>query len=136
MYIQSRRQKYMDEARLISRLRPATSGSCLTFWYNMNGMSIGNLNVYKKVNAGRERIWSKSGDHKNRWMYGSIKFQSSKSYQVTFFVYIMMISANRYLRSFNRYHSLEMRKTYLLCPAKQPAICFIYFLQLFELCVD
>ena len=114
MYIQSHRQKYMDEARLISRLRPATSGSCLTFWYNMNGRSIGNLNVYKKVNVGWERIWRKSGDHKNRWMYGSIKFQSSKPYQVTSFVYIVMISANRYLRSLNvirwrRYEKLTSR---------------------------
>ena len=80
----------MDKARLISRIRPPTSDSCLTFWYNMNGRGIGSLNVYKKENNVSERIWSRSGDHKNRWLHGSIQFQSAKSYQVLMNLFLVI----------------------------------------------
>ena len=76
----------MDKARLISRMRPSTSASCFKFWYNMNGGSIGSLSVYKKVNGTGKRIWSKRGNYANRWIYGSIQFESIMPYQVTFYI--------------------------------------------------
>ena len=82
MFINSGGRNYLDRARLISRLQSPTSGSCFSFWYNMNGRGIGQLNIYKVAGSEFQLMWNKSGDHENRWNYGAIHFNSTEPYQV------------------------------------------------------
>ena len=84
MFIKSEKQNYLDTARLLSRLQSPTSGSCFSFWYNMNGKGVGQLSVYR-IGANNEShlMWNKSGDHRNRWNFGSMHFNTTSSYQVS-----------------------------------------------------
>ena len=83
LYIMASTRKYMDKARLVSRLRPPTAKSCLTFWYNLNGRSIGNLTAYSNISGMLNVLWRRGGDLKNRWIYASVEFNSSMPYQVS-----------------------------------------------------
>lgn len=53
MYINAGAQLRDQKARLLSPAQPKTAGSCIHFYFNMNGNNVGTLNLYAlKANEG------------------------------------------------------------------------------------
>ena len=48
MYIDASKQKELEKSRLDSPIQSKTAGSCVHFYFHMNGFDIGTLNVYAK----------------------------------------------------------------------------------------
>ncbi|XP_041365734.1 MAM and LDL-receptor class A domain-containing protein 1-like [Gigantopelta aegis] len=86
MYIEaSAPRRPNDIARIDSSQHGATLGSCLQFWYNMNGRTMGRLNVYlrKNGNLGRS-IWSQVGNQGVDWHVSQVDISSSQPFTITF----------------------------------------------------
>ena len=73
MYIDPSTQSAGDNAKLQLSVSRSNSSSCLTFYYYMNGWSIGTLNVYN----GSDIIFTKSGNQGNKWRKGTRTVQLS-----------------------------------------------------------
>ena len=86
MYIESSSPQHPgDKARLDSPTFNPSAGSCVTFWYSMNGAQIGTLNVYKKVGSRRgSPIWTLSGSQGIKWYKAQVTVKSAIAYQITF----------------------------------------------------
>ena len=69
----------------------------------MNGIGIGQLNVYKVAGNRFHLLLNKSGDHKDRWNYVAIHFNSTQPYQVI-----------KLRRSFLCFRTFEIACNYLL----------------------
>lgn len=97
VYIESSRPRTRGQkARLISTNNPATSGSCLQFYYHMYGSQIGNLSVYAQQSGIRGRpIWTKSGNQGNMWIEGEVTVTA----QSTWMVSGIFVSANEMMRT-------------------------------------
>ncbi|XP_033753485.1 MAM and LDL-receptor class A domain-containing protein 1-like [Pecten maximus] len=84
MFIESSSpQRLGDKAWLASDPIQPTTGSCLTFWYNMNGAGIGTLNVYY-MNSTNNKIFSMSGNHGDVWMKGNVTLVSTQPFKILF----------------------------------------------------
>ncbi|XP_077580663.1 MAM and LDL-receptor class A domain-containing protein 2 [Stigmatopora nigra] len=60
-------------------------GECLMFWYYMEGIDIGRLNVYILLAGNAIELWNRSGNQGNRWRHGRVTLRSPASpYQVIF----------------------------------------------------
>ncbi|XP_057713068.1 MAM and LDL-receptor class A domain-containing protein 1 [Corythoichthys intestinalis] len=60
-------------------------GECLMFWYYMEGIAVGQLNVYLLVADASTKLWSRSGDQGSRWRHGRVPLLSLDTpYQVIF----------------------------------------------------
>jgi hypothetical protein len=78
-------QKQGDKARLISPTYPATSGTgdCFKFWFHLNGLDIGTLNVWiRQNNQLIKNIWSRSGNLGDIWRYGHVTVKSNTEFQM------------------------------------------------------
>ena len=85
IYIESSSPRHRgDSARLDSPVYPATTGSCATFWYSMNGNQIGTLNVYRKMGNVRVRLWTLTGNQGLQWRMAQVSVKALLSYQLTF----------------------------------------------------
>ncbi|RNA26976.1 MAM and LDL-receptor class A domain-containing 2-like [Brachionus plicatilis] len=74
-------QKFNDTAWLISEILFSPNSGCLNFFYNMNGLNIGELNVYRRVaESALEKIWNISGNLGNKWMLGQVTIPSNTKY--------------------------------------------------------
>lgn len=87
IYIESSRpRKVGDAARILSSTWNPVSSLCnLVFYYNLNGRTIGNLNVYLRTNGGSNtitKIWSKTGNRGDIWDRASINLVSQNPFQV------------------------------------------------------
>jgi len=52
-----------DNARLLSPIyNPSNQPSCLKFWYNMHGRTMGTLNVYTVVGGVSSKVWNRTGN--------------------------------------------------------------------------
>ncbi|KAK7473655.1 hypothetical protein BaRGS_00035133, partial [Batillaria attramentaria] len=67
-------QQSGDRAQLYSQLlAPINNYRCLKFWYNMNGRSMGTLNIGAKLADGRTfTIWSLTGDQGTVWQFARV----------------------------------------------------------------
>ena len=63
MYTEATYQSKGDNARLELSVPSGRSSSCLTFYYNMYGISMGTLNVFN----GNDKIFTKSGNQGSYW---------------------------------------------------------------------
>ena len=63
MYTEATSQSKGDNARLELSVPGGRSSSCLVFYYNMYGTSMGTLNVFN----GNEKIFTKSGNQGFYW---------------------------------------------------------------------
>ncbi|KAJ0011984.1 hypothetical protein NQD34_012959 [Periophthalmus magnuspinnatus] len=57
----------------------AAGGECLMFWYHMEGLGDGEINVYIQTNeSGTElvRVWTRQGDQGSHWRHGRITLHS------------------------------------------------------------
>ncbi|VDI10253.1 Hypothetical predicted protein [Mytilus galloprovincialis] len=72
-----------DNARIWSMTTSSTKGQCISFWYNMYGVSIGTLNVYIADNStGTEKmklVWSLSGNQDNTWHIANVPLSDLQS---------------------------------------------------------
>ncbi|XP_071136388.1 MAM and LDL-receptor class A domain-containing protein 1-like [Mytilus edulis] len=77
-----------DNARIWSMTASSTKGQCISFWYNMYGVSIGTLNVYIADNStGTEQtklVWSLSGNQGNAWHIANVPLSDLQSMKVIF----------------------------------------------------
>lgn len=75
-----------DTAQLVSPVLSPTSsaGYCLSFWYNMFGPHIGNLNLYLTSGTNKTIFWSKSGPQGDQWLHAQRTVVSNVDYQVVF----------------------------------------------------
>ena len=73
-----------DKARLISTTNPATTGSCLEFWYHMYGTDIGTLNVFVRTSnvLPSRALWSENGDQGNVWKVARKTITSTQPFEV------------------------------------------------------
>lgn len=74
-----------DKCWLQSQRFGATKGSCISFWYNMNGANIGTLNVYVAYSTGgNSTVWTLSSDQGATWKNGQAPLMSNVAYSVSF----------------------------------------------------
>ena len=76
-----------DKARLISeKINRKPDGVCLKFWYHKYGLTVGTLNVYRRINnvLDTSPIWTLSGDQGNRWRQGAVTANANQDFQVVF----------------------------------------------------
>ncbi|KAH3858324.1 hypothetical protein DPMN_100947 [Dreissena polymorpha] len=82
-FIESSAPRIKDEkARLQSPVfnPPGPEGLCLHFWYNMNGETIGQLNVYKGNGSTAELVWALSGNQGTQWKEGMVTLVSLEKF--------------------------------------------------------
>ncbi|XP_070567019.1 MAM and LDL-receptor class A domain-containing protein 2-like [Ptychodera flava] len=85
VYIEANNKDEDDAARLESSVIPATSQSCLVFYYHMYGTHVNTLSVYIKTNGQLgSPVWTRSGADENDWMYAQYWITSTTSYQIVF----------------------------------------------------
>ncbi|CAB4013144.1 MAM and LDL-receptor class A domain-containing 2-like, partial [Paramuricea clavata] len=59
--------------------------NCLSFYYNMYGLGMGQLNIYLVFIDGRhELLWKTSGNHGKAWHHGTFTFTSFSTYKIVF----------------------------------------------------
>lgn len=59
--------------------------NCLSFYYNMYGLGMGQLNIYLVFIDGRqELLWKTSGNHGKAWHHGIFTFTSFSTYKIVF----------------------------------------------------
>uniref|UniRef100_A0A2C9KBP7 MAM domain-containing protein n=1 Tax=Biomphalaria glabrata TaxID=6526 RepID=A0A2C9KBP7_BIOGL len=76
-----------DKAWFVSQDLSPDMPSCLKFWYNMNGPTVGTLNIWVKQSSDNSLrpIWSLSGNQGQSWMIGQALIpRQTGSYQVIF----------------------------------------------------
>ncbi|XP_077978860.1 MAM and LDL-receptor class A domain-containing protein 1-like [Glandiceps talaboti] len=77
-----------DNAMLYTATYPYyinSTGTCVQFWYHMYGSSIGDLNVYSKVNNQMSNVlWNRNGDFGDRWNLGLVSVATTDNYQIVF----------------------------------------------------
>ena len=80
----SKPAKTGDNAILESTLLFATPsfGTCMEFWYNMNGRDTGTLAVYLNVTESRSLKWQRSGNKGEEWHNAQLSLRSSRSFRV------------------------------------------------------
>lgn len=88
MYIEASRPRTRGQkARFLSPNLPSSNGECLTFYYNMNGRTMGTLNVYTQASGSLgSPVWTKSGNQGSKWQVAQVTLQSSSKFQVTCFL--------------------------------------------------
>ena len=87
MYIESSAPRRPgDKARLVSPQVTLSGPQCLTFYYHMNGLHIGTLNVYTKTGThlSTRPVWTKSLNQANKWIPAQVVFQSAQPVQIVF----------------------------------------------------
>lgn len=72
-----------DRALLVSVTFSPTQSRCVNFWYHMNGVNIGSLNVYVQAGSSNYTIWSLMGDHGDSWIYAQAPISSNLDYHVS-----------------------------------------------------
>lgn len=84
MYIEASAPRVAgDTARLRSKVYQPTNNKCLSFWYSMNGLDMGTLNVYvSQYNRLGKPTWTMSGNKGNGWKKATVTIQSQEKYQV------------------------------------------------------
>ncbi|XP_014767790.1 MAM and LDL-receptor class A domain-containing protein 1 isoform X1 [Octopus bimaculoides] len=73
-----------DYSAIYSPVFQGLSTKCITFYYNMYGVSMGTLNVYVKNSTGPHLVWTKSNNQGPIWHYATIDFTSISPFQVVF----------------------------------------------------
>ena len=76
--------RYGYKSQLMSHSFEPTEERCLSWWYSMNGRTVGSLNVYliNSRSGTKTSLWSKSGEQGKDWKQGFSSFQSDSQYRV------------------------------------------------------
>ena len=89
LYIEASGKPLGYRARLksgiIEESGTSDTGHCLSFYYHMFGVGIGELNIYiVLLHDGKQTlIWSKYGNQGHKWHHGMVSFVSSLPHQVS-----------------------------------------------------
>ncbi|VDI10252.1 Hypothetical predicted protein [Mytilus galloprovincialis] len=78
-----------ETARLWTPMITPTKGQCLSFWYNMYGMTVGNLTIYTDDNStGSEQldgaVCTISGNQGQSWKQKCVLLPDSKPINIVF----------------------------------------------------
>ncbi|XP_035827614.1 MAM and LDL-receptor class A domain-containing protein 1-like [Aplysia californica] len=84
LYLESSTGQFGDAARIVSgTIQPRASVECLTFWYHMQGSSIGSLSIYiYHITSIGSPLWTRSGSQGNVWIKGSLSISRQSSYRL------------------------------------------------------
>ncbi|GAB1608584.1 hypothetical protein Ahia01_001142600 [Argonauta hians] len=86
MYVDTNGQRYKSKAQLYLEYNPLQNSTrCLSFWYNMRGQHVDNLNVYILHGEGATSStpeWTKSSDQGPNWNQARIEFDEMYMEQV------------------------------------------------------
>ncbi|KAJ7358857.1 hypothetical protein OS493_020694 [Desmophyllum pertusum] len=76
--------RYGYKSQLMSHSFEPTEERCLSWWYSMNGRTVGSLNIYliNSRSGTKTSLWSKSGEQGKDWKQGFSSFQSDSQYRV------------------------------------------------------
>ena len=82
------------KSQLMSESFDPTEERCLSWWYSMNGKTVGTLNVYliNSRSGNKTSLWSKSGQQGKEWKQAYISFSSVSKYRVGKQAFISFIS--------------------------------------------
>lgn len=74
------------KSQLMSESFDPTEERCLSWWYSMNGKTVGTLNVYliNSRSGNKTSLWSKSGQQGKEWKQAYISFSSGSKYRIVF----------------------------------------------------
>lgn len=71
-----------QNARILSKSFPKTSGRCMSFWFYMYGDGMGTFSVYLKDTSSAKKLWGLEGDQGEGWKNAKVDISSPSSYQV------------------------------------------------------
>ncbi|XP_025084904.1 MAM and LDL-receptor class A domain-containing protein 1-like [Pomacea canaliculata] len=93
MYLQTIPQQTGDEAHMLSKPYNPTYGSCLSFWYYMEGTEVGILYVYMRPEGHSlqtsTQLWSLSEDQGPYWHFATVDIESIERFQLEFVGYVV-----------------------------------------------
>ncbi|KAK1172073.1 MAM and LDL-receptor class A domain-containing protein 1 [Acipenser oxyrinchus oxyrinchus] len=73
MYADSSNGEFGQIADLMTPVISQTGPQCkLVFWYHMNGVTVGSLQVFSKFGNVTHEVWSQSGSQGNKWRRGEV----------------------------------------------------------------
>lgn len=87
VYIETSQHTDNDSARLRSPTFRSLGSTCVTFWYNMYGADVNQLNLYLGTPGQLigTQVWTKSGNQGFMWQYADIEIEPVFPSQVCFF---------------------------------------------------
>lgn len=84
MYTEADSTSIGQSARLRSALySPATSDSCLTFWYHMHGEQIGIINVLTASGSAESLAWTRAGTQGDQWLVARVPVTGTTPFNVS-----------------------------------------------------
>ena len=66
----------------MSKLLDPTGPLCITLWYNMNGLYMGSLRIFKSVDGVNSLLFEKSGDQGQNWHKAELTVESRSKFKV------------------------------------------------------
>ncbi|XP_033112049.1 MAM and LDL-receptor class A domain-containing protein 1-like [Anneissia japonica] len=86
IYIESSDQNLNDIARIWTTLYPATKGTCVQWYYHMNGETVNTLNVYivNTTSTVGTIAWTNRNNQENSWRLGQISVETKSAFQIMF----------------------------------------------------
>uniref|UniRef100_A0A4W3HDP5 MAM and LDL receptor class A domain containing 1 n=1 Tax=Callorhinchus milii TaxID=7868 RepID=A0A4W3HDP5_CALMI len=83
LYADTSNGEFGDSADIVTPAISQTGPMCkLVFWYHMNGVTIGTLQVFIKFDKVTRKLWSQSGSQGNQWALGVVFLGVQTSYQI------------------------------------------------------
>ncbi|XP_043546352.1 MAM and LDL-receptor class A domain-containing protein 1 isoform X2 [Chiloscyllium plagiosum] len=83
LYADSSNGEFGQTADIITPVISLSGPKCkLSFWYHMNGVTIGSLQVFKKFANSTQLLWSQSGNQGNHWRRGEVLLGVQRNFQV------------------------------------------------------
>ena len=58
--------------------------ACFTFWYHMNGSTMGSLNVYIEVDGLKNNTWNVTGDQGENWHRKALNIDTQEIFVIIF----------------------------------------------------
>lgn len=84
MYLRSHVGAYDQKAEMRCQNFKISQEACFTFWYHMNGSTMGSLNVYIEADGHMINAWSITGNQGDTWHRASLNIYTQQLFNITF----------------------------------------------------
>ena len=84
MYLQSNIGETGQKAEMRSQNFKISQEACFTFWYHMNGSTMGSLNVYLKADKDLINTWNVTGDQGDTWHRTALNIDAQEKLVIIF----------------------------------------------------